>query len=645
MTTTAPTAVELRDALANAPEAPDASGDPGLRGPPNGWCSDPADQGGVPPDPDDSPPEIYDGCPVIPLGVRDKFTYFLDAQGQLRKVDNLNAETIKALFGRFIPSICHHFPQWQSVSVPGSDEKIQQRKPLHFNHQLAGVSMHMAASHCGVFNPDNSVRGVGAWTDDDGHLVYHMGDHILYQGALHSPGRLAGRIYPAAPPVPHPDHSVTAPDPVPPLMETLETWSWAQADLHPQIALGMIGVQMLGGALDWRPVFWMSAPAASGKSELQRLMKMLHGDDGLIQSTDATKSGITSQLGQSSLPVAIDELEPGDERSSKERDIINLARVAASGGQWFRGSSDQTGVGGKVYSAFLFSSILIPGVMKTQDVQRLVRLDLNPLKDSAPKLSLDPRTWRARGARLKALLIRRWPTWHDRLAAWRHALELASVTGRNADNWGTVLAMADMAMSDEIASPDTMANWARKVLFQVCADREDASNDAEAMLVHLMTQMFDPFRRGQQWTIAQWVMAAAGLPGAPAALLGSLGDTDMGYDARTGRMKAANAMLAGLGLRVSRDEQGADHLFLANMQLQALKDVFRNSDWANGVWKQSARRVPGATTPPNPLTLAGTRSRGTLMPLKSIPGLMSMPMDQDARAVRHSAADDLEDFA
>lgn len=639
MTHAAPTKEELAAALANAPEAPDpASKDSESAAQQDGPPDSP------PQDPDAPPPEIYEGCPIIPLGQRGKFSYFLDAHGQLRAVDNLNAENIKSLFGRFIPGVCHHFPKWQMVEDPNGGGQIRQRKPNHFEHNNAGVAMHIAASKCGVFNPDNAVRGVGAWTDDDGRLIYHMGDHILYQGQLHRPGRLAGRIYPASSPVPHPDHSETAPDPVAPLMDVLRTWNWAQEDLHPFIALGMIGVQMLGGALDWRPVFWLLAPAASGKSELQRLMKMMHGDDGLVQSTDATKSGITSQVGQSSLPVSIDELEPGDERSSKERDIIALARVAASGGQWFRGSADQTGVGGKVYSTFLFSSILIPGVMKTQDVQRLIRLDLNPLGKNVPKLSLDPRTWRARGARLKAMLIRRWPNWAERLAAWRHALELEAVGGRDADNWATVLAMADMAMSDEIASPDTMANWARKVAFQVNADREDTTNDAEAMLVHLMTQMFDPFRRGQQWTIAQWVMAAAGLPGAPQALLGSLGDTDM-HDEKRGKMKSANAMLAGLGLRVTTGDDGEPHLFLANMQLQALKDLFRNSDWAGGVWKQSARRVPGATTPPNPLTLAGTRSRGTLMPLKAIPGLMSMPMDQGRAGARPSGADELEDWA
>lgn len=613
----APTEAELAAELANAPEAPPADAPRG--------------------DGSRAECEIFEGCPITPLGVNGKLSYFLDGLGQMRALDSLNAENIKKLFGHHIPKLCNAFPQWVKDESTGAMKK----KPMHFNQNNAGMAMHIAVSQCGVFNPDNAVRGVGAWTDDDGGLIYHMGDEVLYRGEVQQPGRIGKRIYPAHSPIPHPARGDNLADPVPPLMDVLESWNWTEPELHPFVALGMIATQMLCGALDWRPVFWLLAPAGAGKSELQRLMKMLHGDDGLVQSTDATKSGITSQLGQSSLPVAVDELEPGDERSSKEKDIIALARVAASGGQWFRGSADQTGVGGKVYSAFLFSSILIPGVMKTQDVQRLIKLELRPLKKGAAKLGLQPRTWRARGANLKAALIDRWPSWSDRLSAWRHALELADVTGRDADNWATVMAMADMAQSEDIASDDVMANWARKVAYQVNADRDDTTNDAQAMLLHLMGQPYDIYRRGEQFTLAQWVMAAAGTPGSGAELFATSDDKIGQLDAK----KIANQKLARAGLRVIEDE-GEPMLFIANARIPALNDLFRGSDWANGVWKQSAGRVPGARTTPHPLTLAGIRSRGTLMPIKAIPGLMSFPMDNvvGSGGDADGGANALEDF-
>lgn len=642
-----PSREDLAHALAHAPEVVPMGASAPQAGP-----DDPHDMPDYGPEdaPQDAAPprgnaerprgEIWDGCPVKPLGVFGDLAYFLDANGQLRGFKKLANQELQSLFGHQLAKLRWKFPVFVNTADKGDPPVyVPDRKKIEFAY--ASLVIWEAVSECGVFNPQNAVRGVGSWTDDEGHLIYHTGHAILWRGAWYQPGRIGPHIYPAAPPIPRPAQTTEAPDPVPPLIQTLESWNWARPDLHPFIALGMIGVQMLCGALDWRPVFWLAAAAGSGKSEFQKLLKLLHGEGGLVQSTDATQRGITSQIGQSSLPVALDELEPGDERSTKEKAIIELARIAASGGSWLRSSADQTGVTGKIYSAFLFSSILIPGAMKTQDLQRLIRLEMEPLTKGAPRLNLDPRTWRARGARLKALLIERWGTWPERLGLWRHALELEGVTGRDADNWSAVLAMADMAQSEALPSDEITATWARKVARQVVADRPDVDNDADAMLLHLLSQTYDPWRKSEQWSVAQWIMAAAGLPGAPKALSHQLTGDDLADD-RRGRMKRANDMLAKVGLRVY-DEDNEPSLFIMNKQIQGLKDLFRFSDWAGGVWAQSAKRIPGAVATPNPATLAGISSRGYKIPLKSIPGLMSFPMDQGAGS-RPPVSDELEDF-
>lgn len=576
--------------------------------------------------------EIYDDCPVRPLGVRGDTHYFLDVHGQLRGVKKLETQVIMGIFGHCISGLKHHFP-YRTKSGVDRDK---------FDGTAAQIALYEAASECGLFNPDNAVRGVGAWKDEDGRLIYHMGDKMLIGGEEGPPQRLGRHIYPAYPPIPHPAPRGDGPDPVDDILDTLQTWGWARPDVHPHLALGMIGVQMMSGALDWRPVFWLTAAAGSGKSELQRMIRYLHGDTGLVTSEEATKSGITSKLGHSSLPVSLDELEPGDERSNKERDIIMLARIAASGGEWLRGSSDQTGVGGKVFSTFLFSSILIPGIMKAQDVQRLIRLDMMPLPKGTPKLVLTPRTWRARGARLKRLLIDRWPTWEARLSSWRDSLELRGVMGRDADNWSTVLAMADMALRETTAEAEERDAWAEKISWIVADDRADTTNDAEAMLAHLLGQPYDIYRRGEQFNLAQWIMAAAGLPGAPEAILGSDAPGDTQGDSAMSaarRVRAVDAKLAKAGLRVSPAGGGLEaRLFIANTKTHWLAQFFQGSEWAGGAWTQSAMRVPGAERSPHPLTLAGTRSRGTFIPLQSIPGLAAFPMDRDEDLARDEFA-------
>ncbi len=581
-------------------------------------------------DPDDAPPprrgkplrpkgEIWDGCPVKPLGVNGAHCYYLDALGQLRAIGKHERQTIAQLFAHRLPSL---FANFAKVTID-KDTGAVKRKPDDFEADKAAFAMMAACGELGLFDPEGAIRGVGAWVDDDGGLIYHAGDVLITAEGDRDPATHHGRIYPAYPSIPKP--ALTMRDGASPgtsILETLSTWNWAR-DIDAMTALGVIGTQMLGGALEWRPTVWITGGKASGKSTFQTLIKHLHGGEkGLVQSNDATKSGLTSRIGHGSLPVALDELEPGDDRSSKEKDIITLARVASSGGQWFRGSSDQKGAGGNVYSTFLFSSILIPGELKPQDLSRLIILTLNALPEGAAAPVLRADTWRSKGAALKRVLIDRWPTWAQRLELWREAFAVEGISGRNGDNWATTLAMADMALNAALPTADELTSWSRRVAKLIRAEVADMGSDADGMLMHLLTQRIDIYRRGEQHTVAQWLMAAAQLPGAVQTLMGDAWADQDEY------AKALNAKLANFGMRVYGKGQEAE-LFLANAPIQGLLDLFAKSEWAKTVWKQSAARVAGAYAPETSMKLSCVPTRGWRIPFKSMPGMLSFPMDRD----------------
>lgn len=626
----APSADGAADNAASPHQADEASsqGDPG---------PDPRGDGGAP---SRRRGEIWRDCPVRALGVNGDLFFYLDRLGQMRVVKKHEGQIMMSLFLDRIDLLCAKFPtrNKEGDTVPGK-----------FNMMLASTAMINACAERGLFNPDGTVRGVGAWRDDDGRLIYHCGKFLLTIDGEREPDDVDGKIYPAYPPIPAPAPAGRE-DPAPVILAQMSTWAWQQRGVAPMLALGMVGVQMLGGALEWRPVFWMTGDKASGKSTFQDMIKHLHGGDkGLIQSNDPTKSGITSRLGHSSLPVAIDELEPGDEGSNKERDIIVLARVAASGGQWLRGSADQKGASGNVYSTFLFSSILIPGAMGPQDRSRLITLSLDTLPKDAPKPSLDPRTWRKYGAQLKGLLIARWHSWQDRLQLWRVALAEAGLAGRDGDNYATTLAMADMAMNESLPSDAYLAGWASKVAKVARLATDEIGSDAEDMIQHLIGQPFDVYRRGELHTVGQWVMAAAQLPSAPrdlVALGGGGAMVEITAEDRARAARTANEKLAKAGLRV-RGAGEAAQLFIANQPIPGLAKLFEHSRWSRGVWSQSSRRVPGAEPASNPLRLAGQRTRGVYIPLTSIGGILSFPMDRApaaSGAARSPTADDFEDF-
>lgn len=621
------------DRLAAEIEAPPVAAEPDQDAKPKGKAKPKAETPPPPPEDDDRDPprpppkrparprgEIWEGSPVKCLGTNGGYNYYLDALGQLRAIGKHERQTIMQLFAHRLPALCHAFPKMVKDRETGI---LKKKVPADFEGDQVAMAMIEACGERGLFDPDGAIRGVGAWTDDDGQLIYHAGDVLITPEGEREPATHHGKIYPAYPPIPKP--AISLKDTAAPgqtILEQLATWHWSR-DIDAQVMLGVIGTQMLGGALDWRPTVWITGGKAAGKSTLQNLVKHLHGGEkGLVQSNDATKSGLTSRIGHSSLPVALDELEPGDERSSKEKDIITLARVASSGGQWFRGSSDQKGAGGNVYSTFFFSSILIPGELKPQDLSRLIILSLSALPEGAVAPTLRADTWRARGAALKRILIDRWPTWAKRLELWREAFAAEGIGGRNGDNWATVLAMADMALNQLLPSVDELTSWSRRVAKLIRADVADLGSDADGMLMHLLTQKFDIYRRGEQYTIAQWLMAAAQLPGYNKNLMGDAWADQDDY------AKAVNAKLATAGMRVTGTGQDAQ-LFIANAPIQGLLDLFAKSEWAKTVWKQSAARVTGARASESSLKLAGIPTRGWYIPFKSMPGLMSFPMDRD----------------
>lgn len=628
---------QLADDLDNAPTvagpaAPPPSAPPASS--PGDGLDPPDDDAPAPIDPNghrraaDRPRgEIWKNCPVKPLGYLGATYFYLDPLGQLRGLTKHDAQNIMMLFAGKLPQLYHGFPKMVADRKTGA----VYRKPEHFEHQLACSAMITACGERGLFNPEGAVRGVGAWTDDDGNLVYHAGDKLLIGAEQLDPGMHQGKIYPAYPAIPHP--AAAAKDDVAgQVLEVIASWCWERPDIDPMIMLGVVCVEMMGGALAWRPTIWLTAERGAGKSSFQELLKHLHGPKGLIQSTDTTKSGITSQIGHSSLPVALDELEPGDAGSGKEKAIIELARVASSGGQWLRGSADQKGASGNIYSAFLFSSILIPGALKAQDRSRLVIMSLKTLPDTAAPLKLRAETWRKRGAAIKRALIDRWPSWQTRYDLWREAFEPHGITGRNADNYATIMAMAQMAQSADLPSAEELAGWAAKVAKHVRGSIDEIGSDAEDVVTHLLSQQFDPFRRGERLTIAAWVKAAGWRPRAGRRLFGGQGDgSDYIADQEdratlAEHAKKANNSLASIGLRVIGTPE-APVLFVATKKLQGLRDLFDRSEWAEGAWCQSLTRIKGARANCGPRYLDGQQTKGTEVPFASMPGLLAFDGD------------------
>ncbi len=251
-------------------------------------------------------------CPVEPLGVFGEMFWYIDALRQLRglKAKEHSKLILTGLFGTHLALL---YDAWPRVNKEG--------KTVGWRAEAVAEALMVACSRRGVWDVWGRVRGSGAWKDAEGGLVFHCGDVIISAAAHHHVGR------------PRP-----------------------QVDA--QLLLGWVCAGLLGGALDWRPLVWITGDKATGKSTLHQVLHAVFGDDGILSVSDVSAAGIWQKLGHSTLPVAIDELE-AEEDNRKAQNVIKLARQAASGGVILRGGADHAATEFKARSCFLFSSILV----------------------------------------------------------------------------------------------------------------------------------------------------------------------------------------------------------------------------------------------------------------------------------------------
>lgn len=567
---------------------------------------------------DRQPGEIFPGCPVKALGVYGKLFFYLDVLGQLHSVDNHTKDRMRALFGGNIELLMRRWPSYARGDGAG-------KKPTGWKQEEAAAAMQRACTEKGVWSAFERVRGLGSWPDPDGGVVLHCGDKILYRGRWRAPGEIDGHVYPSGSAIPRPAEEEASGAPAAELLHTLESWRWLRGEIDAYLLLGWIVAAKFGGAIDWRPMAWITGDKGTGKSTLQKLIRHVMGGEGaILQSTDATEASIRQFLMQNTIPVALDELE-ADVDNRRALSVVKLARQAASNGVVLRGGADHTGQEFRARSAFLFSSILMPPMLD-QDLSRLAVLELAPLERGETSPKLDAGTWRRVGRALQRQVLSQWGRLHETLELYRQALSAAGHDARGCDQFGTLLAMADLALRDGAPSVERCSDWAERLRAEVIGEQVDQSSDWQRCLNHLLGQHLDIYRSGDRFTVWQWVMAAAGLAEDPDPL------------------KAARA-LPSYGLKVEGRTESAELVIANNHPM--LARLFEGTHWhapagQTGVWVQAIKRIPGASATEGSIRFNGPKCRAHRFRLTVVP---NFGHDVAARTGTPERAPTGEDFA
>jgi hypothetical protein len=449
------------------------------------------------------PLRLPDDCPVKALGYDGTQRIYLDARRQLvtlaaHEHGNLH---ISGLFHGAVDYLESRWPARKEVVVgkDGNGKAIKELIIIGHRPEWVKNALMLSCSERGLVSLQDRERHGGAWRSRDGGLVLHCGDAIWKAGEWQEPDLIDGYIYPACAALPRPAAYDADAGLARELLGHLQCWHWRRPEVDPLLALAWIGCAPFGGALAWRPAIWITGDAATGKSTLQEWLKeLLH--DQLLHCADTSESGITQTLGKSSLPVALDESEP-EVDSAKMRNLVKLMRIMASGGKKRRGGADHKAKEFEARSCMLFSSILVPPLY-AQDVTRLGILELQQLTKEHRAPLLDPKWCRATGAVLRARVLKQWHRWPETLMIYIIDLMARGHNGRSADQFGTLLAMADLMLHDRLLCEDARAELCNHLAASKLAEVSDSSSDHQKCADALMLAVVDTGRSSDRRAIS-----------------------------------------------------------------------------------------------------------------------------------------------
>jgi hypothetical protein len=566
-------------------------------------------------------PPFPPGCPVKPLGLTANIEgsqrcYYLDATGQLVGLEAGNRHgknALAAMFGEQMGWLEDSFPQWSKPIYEGrgaSRVMVKDSEIIGFDQADASEAMIIECTRKGMFDPAGRLRGRGAHPLPHDGIVIHHGDQLLHarqrvDGAVRGwewldCGLYEGHVYPASEPTPRPWGEPSNARPAEKLLELLFTWRWKRPLLDARFMLGWIGAAMIGGALRWRPNIWLTGSAGTGKSTLngeRGVLDLLFGA-GLLRTGNASAAAIRQKLKNSTVPVLFDEIEASAD-NRRVQEVVELARVSSSGATIHRGGADHQAHEFTLRSCFQFSSVNIPP-LQPQDRSRLGILELEPFAKGAAAPVLEDWNLPEIGRKLQRRMLDGWSRFPATLAAFQAALSGAGHSRRACDQFGVLLACADLLLNEHQADDEEIAEWAGLCAPDRMAEISEATPDHEACMNHLLTHMVQARGGDEREALASWIGRAVQL----AATETLVGDEDLALERAHGRLAQLGIRLVNASRRAASDREGlwgavafrpADPGFLAvAANHQALGSIYGGTTWQGGVWRQSLARTPGA---------------------------------------------------
>ena len=319
--------------------------------PPSAPEPEPEDELDIPPD------EMRDNAYYRLIGLQQvDFAFWLKDEGQIHVVSRTKITRVEELIS-LAPDVF-----WRNLA---STDKLNSEVCRAFGDSLTRI-----AAGLGQVDHSHTV-GRGAVRLPDGKVAYHLGDRVLIDGVECNLNDNSDRVWLSGPPMDL--GSPARADRVKDIARAVLQYRWASQDDGRRF-LGWIVAAMVGGALEWRPHLWLTAPAGTGKTWLfdHVLLKLM--GSAMLPLADASPAGVARFTGNASLPIGIDEAEPSQEWVAA---LLPMLRVASSGAG-ARVRADSHGGVSVQHSRFsaILSSTIAPNLAKA-DATRITEVGLS----------------------------------------------------------------------------------------------------------------------------------------------------------------------------------------------------------------------------------------------------------------------------
>lgn len=587
-------------------------------------------------------------APVRALGTFGNKVYFLDAHSQLRELaaKDVSRTMILHLFGDQVDWIYKLWPTLRAK--PGGE---QMWIVTGWDGTKAQESLMTACARRGVWRPQDHVRGRGMWRVGE-KLMLHSGNRLhMSDGTVQRPGLMGEMVYPAAPigmepAKPGTDGRGAASE----ILTLIESWNFAR-EIDARLLLGWIVAAMMAGALKVRPLVWVTGEKGTGKSSLVGEEGLIHKlfAGGILMTANTTAAGLYQKIGYDSLPVAVDEIE-AKRGNQKTEAVIELARQAYSGGMVLRGGQDHEGKEFRAMCPVLFGSILIPPLMP-QDLSRLALLNLKPFDADAVEPVLDGKKLAESGRNILRRVLDMWDQWPERFGAWHGYLRALGHSGRAADQFGTLLAAADLVLCDGVPSEEEMSAVAGGMAPTQLHETQVESSNAARCVGYAMSRPLSSMRGGEHMMVSELVACAVRRYG------GEMENPVKPLDAvryleRAGVSVVVVASSATDGARVMKAPRVVPHeladyldgkpgpngigaVYIAFAPSgDGILELFKGSDWegvpgAHNPYVQALERVTGAWRAPGPIRMGGQVCKPILIPIEQC---IDVPAASEAKA-------------